>query len=189
MKMRKRSILILVFLLSFFCVSSVFARNGIYLGLQGGFTAQKPSLKSVEFNTDTTFLYGVRAGVRFMMVALELNYFQASHNLKLADVLSFKWEEREIDYNYIGANFKIFFPMMAVHPYLTIGYGNYTADIKDVDDDKSKGFNFGVGVEIMLGDRFSILAEGKYQSVDFLIDEEKLDIDNYTIVGGVSFYF
>ena len=72
MKMRKRSILILVFLLSFFCVSSVFARNGIYLGLQGGFSAQKPSLKNVEFNTDTTFLYGVRAGVRFMMVALEL---------------------------------------------------------------------------------------------------------------------
>jgi len=121
--MMKKTISVLVILPLLTLVSYNFARGGIYLGLQGGFSAQKPSLKDVDFNTDTTYLYGLRAGVRFMMVGLELSYFQAAHNLELSDVVGLDWGGREIDYNFVGLNLKYFFPLMVLHPYLTAGYG------------------------------------------------------------------
>ncbi len=187
MKMKTISILIILPLL----ILAVFspARGGIYLGLQGGFSAQKPSLKDVEFNTDTTYLYGFRAGVRFMMMGLELNYFQAAHNLELADIVGLDWGGRDIDYNFIGLNLKYFFPLMAVHPYITAGYGYYSANIENIDKDREKGYNFGLGVELMLGRKFSLIAEGKYHLVDFNIDDKELEVGDFTLSGGFNIHF
>lgn len=181
------SILILISL--FVLTSPHFARGGVYLGLQGGFSAQKPSLKDVDFNTDTTYFYGLRAGVKFMMMALELNYFQASHNLELSDIVGFEWGGRDIDYNFVGLNLKYFFPLMTVHPYITAGYGYYTADIQDIDKDTEKGYNLGVGVELVLGRKFSLLAEGKYHFVNFNIDDRELEVGDFTFSGGFNIYF
>jgi len=187
MKRKTLSILIILPLLVLAAYSP--ARGGIYLGLQGGFSAQKPSLKDVEFNTDTTYLYGFRGGVRFMMMGLELNYFQAAHNLELADIVGFDWEGRDIDYSFVGLNFKYFFPLMVVQPYITAGYGYYTADIKDIDKDRDRGYNLGVGVELVLGKKFSLLAEGRYHLVDFEIDDRKLEVGDFTFSGGFNIYF
>jgi len=187
--MRKISIAafaLAIFLLSF---SGVSAQGLFYLGFQAGFSAQKPSLEGIEFNTNTKFLYGLRAGARFLMVALEANYFQAVHNLELKDLLLLNWQGRQVDYNFVGLNLKYIFSLLMVHPYLTFGYGYYTADIHEIDKDKNGGFNFGIGVELMLGKKFSFLAEGKYHHVRLDIQKRDLGIGDFTLSGGLNIYF
>lgn len=169
--------------------SGAYAQGGFFIGIQGGWSSQKPGLKGVEFNSNTTFLYGARVGVKFMMLAIEANYFQAAHNLEVKKLFTFDWDGQEIDYNYLGLNLRVYIPLILVHPYFTVGYGNYSADIKDIGKDKNRGVNVGIGLELHLGDKFSLLAEGKYHRVKVEIDENKLDLDNYTLIGGFNFYF
>ena len=166
-----------------------YSQGGFFLGAQAGLSAQKPALWNVEFNTDTTFLYGIRIGIKFMMVSAEVNYFQASHNLELKELVVFDWGEREVDYNYLGINFKYFFPLLVFHPYITLGYGFYTADIWMIDKDTEKGLNAGVGVEIHLGDKFSLIGEGKYQHVKLDIARRELGLGNFSLHMGFNVYF
>jgi len=187
--MRKKSILALVFLFAFMFVANASAQRSLYFGVEAGYSAQKPSLKDVEFNTDTTFLYGLKAGIKLMMIAVELNYFQAAHNLDLAALSNFEWGGRQIDYNFIGLNLKYFLSLILLQPYICFGYGYYTADIHDIDKDKDGGYNFGLGLELSLGGKLSLVAEGKYHHVNLNISERKLGLGNFTLWGGLNIYF
>lgn len=178
-----------VVFVSFFVFADNVSGQRFYLGPQLGSSAQKPSLLDIEFSTDTTFLYGFRAGVKILFFAVELNYFQAAHNMELKELVTFAWGGREIDYNYLGLNGKLFLPILILHPYLTVGYGYYSADIFDVAKGTDRGFNLGLGLELQLGKSFSLLAEGKYHYAKLNIDEEELKISDYTIAGGFNFYF
>jgi hypothetical protein len=161
----------------------------IYFGVQGGISRQKASFSDIKFDADSTFLYGAKAGVKFMSLAVELSYFQAAHNINAQDLSLTAWRNRDIDYSYIGANVKWFFPILIVQPYLTAGYGYYTADIHNIDKDKNGGFNAGAGVEIMLGKTFALTAEGKYHHVKLNIDAQNFTLGDFTLTGGVSIYF
>ncbi len=172
----------------FLGVSSGYAQSGFFLGIQGGFSAQKPSLKDIEFNTNSTFLYGLRAGMKIWMIAVELNYFQAAHNMEVEELFSFEWQGRQIDYNFIGGNLKYFFPLPVIQPYISFGYGYYTADLYEIDKDTDRGYNFGAGFEIHLGKKISILAEGRYHRVKLDIDEKDLLIGDFTFICGLSIY-
>ena len=187
--MRKLAIVAFALILFLFSSSAVFSQGLLYFGLQAGFSAQKPSLEGVEFNTDTKFLYGLRAGVRFLMVALEANYFQAAHNLELNDFFLLHWQGRQVDYSYVGLNLKYIFSLLMVHPYLTFGYGYYTADIHEIDKDSDGGFNFGAGLEFMLGKKFSFLAEGRYHHTRLDIQKRDLGLGDFTFCGGFNIYF
>ena len=188
----KRNIL-LIALLSFGILAGTSAlaeaANGFYIGPYFGYSAQKPSLTGVEFTTDTTFLYGARIGFKFLMFSIEANYFKAAHNLRLKEFVTFEWGEQEIDYQYLGLNAKIFFPILFLHPYLTGGYGFYTADISTIGKDTDKGFNVGLGLEIHLGKKFSLLAEGKYHRVGVDIQAKKLKLGDFSLAGGFNIYF
>ena len=186
--MKKKSFGLILLAMVFLLVSNGNAKTGFFLGVQGGFSAQKPSLKDIEFNTDTTYLYGLRAGVKVWMIAVEVNFFQAAHDLELKELLTFEWQGRQIDYNFIGANLKYFFPIALFHPYLTFGYGYYTAKIREIDKDTDRGYNFGLGIEIHLGRKISLLAEGRYHRVKLDIDERDLQIGDFTFIGGFSLY-
>ncbi len=161
----------------------------VYLGVQGGISRQKASLSGISFDQDTTFVYGAKAGVRFMMFAAELNYFQAAHNIDSQNPSLADWRNRDVDYNYLGVNVKLFFPVLIVQPYLTAGYGYYTADIQNIDKDKNGGWNAGAGVEIQLGKTLALTAEGKYHHVKLNIDNESLKLGDFTLMGGLSLYF
>ena len=187
--MRKKYFGVLIFIFTLVFISNVHAQGGLYFGIQAGYSAQKPSLKNVDFNTDTTFLYGLRAGVKIMMIAVEINYFQAAHNLDVAEMLALDWGGRQVDYNFIGLNLKYFFPFFLIHPYLTMGYGYYTADIHDIDKDRDGGYNLGLGLDLHLGSRLSLLAEGKYHHVNLDIDQKEFKIGDFTISGGLNIYF
>lgn len=187
--MKKTGIFLAVVILLLAGAPSASARNGFFLGIQGGYSAQKPGLLGIEFNTDTSLLYGVRAGFKFLMIAVEANYFQAAHNLSVKDLLTLSWGGKNVDYNYLGLNVKFFFPLLIFQPYITGGYGYYTADIKTIDKDTNKGLNGGLGIEIHLGGRLSVLAEGKYHHVNLDIAQRKLKIGDWTLCGGLNFYF
>lgn len=161
----------------------------IYLGLQGGISKQKASFSDIKFNTDTSFLYGAKAGVKFMMFAVELNYFQAAHNLDSNDISVSMWRDRKVDYSYLGANMRWIFPILVVQPYITAGYGFYAADIHDIDKDNNGGFNLGAGVELMLGKKFSLSAEGKYYHVTLDIDAKSFKVGDFSLTGGINIYF
>jgi opacity protein-like surface antigen len=161
----------------------------LYFGPQGGLSMQKAKFSDITFSTDTSFLYGIKAGAKFMMFAVELNYFQAAHNLDANDISVPMWQDRKVDYSYLGANVRWIVSILVVQPYLTAGYGFYTADIHDIDKDRNGGFNVGAGVELMLGEKFSLSAEGKYHHVTLDINTESLKVGGFSLTGGFNIYF
>jgi len=177
--------LLLVF---FLCGSSVLAQNGFFLGFQAGTSSQKLSFNDFEFDRDTTFLYGLRAGLKFLMISVEANYFQTAHNMSLSGMVS-SWKERKVNYNYIGLNLKYYFSLLLLQPYLTFGLGYYTADIHEIDKDTDRGYNLGAGVEISLGKKIALMGEAKYHRVKLLIDDKEFKVGDFSLIGGMSFYF
>jgi opacity protein-like surface antigen len=176
-------------LVFFLCVNIGLAQNGFFLGFQAGTSSQKLSFNDFEFDRDTTFLYGLRAGVKFLMFSVEANYFQTAHNMSLSEIIGFSWEERKVNYNYIGLNLKYYFSLLLLQPYLTFGLGYYTADVHEIDKDTDRGYNLGVGVEISLGKKIALMGEAKYHRVKLLIDDEEFKVGDFSLVGGMSFYF
>jgi opacity protein-like surface antigen len=189
MSMKKIIVIGLILVTSLGLASKSWAQAGIYLGAYGGVDTQKPTLTGIDFNSDTSFIYGLRAGVRFLMLALELNYFQAAHNLSLNGDLLASWNNRQVDYSFIGLNLKYIFSVLMLHPYLTAGYGYYTADIQAIDKKRDGGYNLGLGLEIQLGKKFALLVEGKYNHVTLDIQERNLGLGDFTLVGGFIFTF
>jgi opacity protein-like surface antigen len=178
-------------LIAFCCVlaTGASAKNGFFIGLQGGWSMQKPNLEEVNFESDSTFMYGARIGVKFMVFAVEANFFQSAHNIVVKDLLGFEWDGVAVDYNYLGINARVYIPLVIVHPYFTAGYGSYSANLKDIGKDSDRGINVGLGVELNIGDTFSLMAEGKYHKVTVDIEETELELKNYTLSGGFNIYF
>ncbi len=100
---------------------------GVYAGGFGGVSSQKLSFDDVNFDADTTFLYGVRAGLQAAVFALEFNYYRAGHNVAMQDFFLFNWDGLENDTSFIGGNLRIMFPVAVFRPFLALGYGYYTA--------------------------------------------------------------
>ena len=187
--MRIRALTAFVILFLAFGAATASAQAGLYIGGYLGYSAQKPSVTDVTFTTDTTLVYGFRAGLRFLMLALEASYFSAGHNIAMSDFLLFDWDGRTNDYSYIGLNLKFLMPIAFVHPYLTAGYGYYTVDIRDIDKDKEGGWNFGAGVEVKLGKRFGLVVDGRYHHARVDIAKVDVSIGDFILTGGLNFHF
>jgi hypothetical protein len=89
----------------------------------------------------------------------------------------------------LGINARVYIPLIVVHPYFTVGYGSYSAKLKDIGKDSNRGINVGLGVEVQLGDKFSLMAEGKYHNIKVDIEASELKLKNYTLSGGFNIYF
>ncbi len=165
------------------------AYGQFYLGADGGVSSQKLFLEDVKFDSDTSFVYGLRLGFNFLFLAVEGQYFQVSHNMMITDFPEIGWGDRSVNYNYLGLNGKFYLPIPIVRPYFLLGYGYYTTKVKDIGKDSVTDVNFGIGVEFKLGQTFGILGEGKYHSGLFGIDKSELAVKNYTLTGGLNFYF
>ena len=187
--MKKIFVLAFCLLLFLFPCSNIFAQAGLFAGFQVGYSTQKPSFKSIEFNRDDNFLYGLHAGAKFFMFAVEANYFQATHVLKPKESFIFDWAGLKIDYRFIGLNLKYILSLLVLRPYLTVGYGYYTIDIHHVAKAKDKGYNLGLGAELVFGERFSFLVEGKYHHVKLKIQDRTLGFGNFTLSGGMNLNF
>jgi opacity protein-like surface antigen len=177
-----------VILLSGLAATS-YAQVGLYVGAYAGYSAQTPSFKDVKFDTDTTFLYGLRAGLKVLMLAVEIQYFTAMHNIEMSDFLLFNWNGKVNDYSFIGVGLRWIFSLAIFHPYLAAGYGYYTADIHNIDKDNEGGYNFGAGLEMTLGRHIALLVEGKYHHVTVNLSQFEVGLGNFTLSGGLDFYF
>lgn len=165
------------------------AAAGFFIGPYLGYSTQKPSLDGVRFNTDTSSLYGARFGFKLLMVSIEANYLRIGHTIGIDESAAGDWAGMNLNMQYLGLNAKVFFPLLIIHPYVTAGYGFYTADVNTVGKDTQRGINLGLGMEIHLGGKFSLLAEGKYHRVRFDIQERSLKLGNYSLAGGFNIYF
>lgn len=190
--MKKRISLVLLAGILVLFVSRAFGQVGVYAGVFGGYSSQKPSLPdaSAIFNTNTTFCYGARVGIRILMIGIEGTYLQAAHNIDWNSGLLPNWNGKEVDYNYIGVNLKYIFSLAIFHPYLTVGYGYYTADILNIDKASDGGYNFGAGLEVTLGKRVGLVVEGKYNraTMDLNILHLSLGLGDFTLTGGLNIY-
>jgi len=173
----------------FILLTAVNAFSQLYAGGYIGYSAQKPDFSNVTLNTDTTFLYGLHVGIKLWMLAAELNFFKAAHNIDVSDIWHPGFDQATLDYTYLGLNIRYMFTLFFLRPYLTAGYGYYTADIHNIDKDKEGGYNAGVGVEIKLGKKITVLVEGKYHHVTLDIEHVNFSLGNFTLCGGVNYYF
>ena len=169
--------------------AGAFGQAGIYLGFSGGVSSQRLDLEGVDLDRDTSFVYGLQAGVDVLFLGFEAQYLQASHNLFLAEFPEIGWGDRVVDYNYLGLNGKLYLFSTIVRPYLAVGYGYYTLKLKDIDKDTVSSLNFGVGLELKLGKRFALRGEGKYHPHSVEWEEREVKAKNFTLVGGMNFYF
>jgi hypothetical protein len=165
------------------------AQAGLYLGMSGGVSSQRLDLQGVDLDRDTSFVYGLQAGVEVLMLGFEVQYLQASHNLALAEFPEIGWGDRVVDYNFLGFNGKLYLFSTLVRPYIALGYGYYTQKLKDIDKDTVSGFNYGVGLELKLGKRFALRGEGKYHPHSVEWEDREVKVKNFTLVGGMNFYF
>jgi hypothetical protein len=157
------------------------ARAGFYIGLQSGLSNQNASLSDIKFDKDSSFLYGAQVGLRFLSFAVEGQFYRADHNLLSGNPELTLYDGRGMDYYYLGINAKIGFPLPLLFPYLTVGYGRYSADIKEVGSSTDKSFSLGAGAELSLG-KIGLFAELRY--IDFDMDISSLTWD----FGGLNFH-
>jgi opacity protein-like surface antigen len=155
-----------------------------------GFEPQR-RFRQFRFNTDTSFVYGLRAGVRVLMLAAELSYVQAAHNLDPKGGFLPSWKDRTVDWSLIALNAKLRFPILILAPYITAGYGYYGVDIQDIQEESTRkgGFNLGAGVELSLGSKFALVAEGKYHYVKVDVEEAAFKSSSFTLTGGFNISF
>jgi opacity protein-like surface antigen len=181
-----RSFLVLIIIMA--AASQAQAAVNFYLGVQGGWVREKASFDGVAFDTQQNFLYGAKAGVRVFMLSAELAYYTVAEDLTAPES---PLSGERVNYSFFGLNLRWIFPILFLNPYLTGGYGTYTADVKDIERQKNGGFNFGAGVEIMLGDKFGLVAEGRYHKVDFDFTTVPgtLTSKHLTLTGGFNLYF
>ena len=84
--MKRRFILLGILIVCLFGSGNLFGDGMLFIGLQGGWSQQNIDIRDIEFDRDTKFLYGARAGIRILTFVVEGNFYQASHDMKASDI-------------------------------------------------------------------------------------------------------
>ena len=160
--------------------ASVPADAQFYLGVRGGLSNQNAKAGELKFDRNSTFLYGAQAGIKFLGLAVEGQFYRADHNL-LAETFPADVEQ-EMDYYYLGVSGKLGISLAIIYPYVTVGYGTYSVDLKGLGKKSDGAFNVGAGAELTLG-KVGIFGELRY--TDFSVEIESLEWD----FGGLDLHF
>lgn len=177
------------FIFLFFGLSLTFPlQAGFKLGVFAGQSWQKPDYQNLQFNTDTCWVYGVRASIKVLILGLEGYYFQVAHNLQLGDI-SHSWQDRKVDFSCLGMAVKSYFSLLIVHPYLSLGYGYYSVGLQGITEERKAGLNFGAGLEISLGDKLSLQAEARYHRPVLNINKADFRLGDLVVTGGLNYHF
>lgn len=175
-----------IFLLSLIFWLRLSLPAGFSVGFFAGPSSQKPGRQGLEFNADTRWAYGIRAGFKLLIIGIEAQYLQVAHHLQLKEI-THAWQGRQVDFSFFGAAVKSYFSLLILHPYLSVGYGYYSAGIQDLDKDRKNGFNLAAGLEISLGKRLSLQAEGRYHRVVLDIQQADFKLGDFVLTAGLNF--
>jgi hypothetical protein len=160
------------------------ARAGFYIGVRGGLSnqsvSQTASLGKIDFDKNSAFLYGGQVGIKLLALAVEGEIYRADHSL-VTDSSSFP-SGVDLNYYYLGINGKLGIPLAVFYPYITVGYGKYSADLKTIGKSSDTAFNIGAGAGLSLG-KVSLFAEARYTDFSFDINSLKWDF------GGLDLHF
>lgn len=156
------------------------ANPQFYLGVRGGLSNQNAKADEIKFDRSSTFLYGAQVGIKFLGLVVEGQFYRADHNL-LAETFPTNTEQ-EMDYYYLGVSGKLGISLAIVYPYVTVGYGTYSVDLKGLGKKSEGAFNVGAGAEVTLG-KVGIFGELRY--TDFSVDIDNLNWD----LGGLDLHF
>lgn len=166
------------------------ASPGFYIGVEAGSSAPNFTLKSltdVDFEGERSFMFGAKAGIKFLFFAVEGNVLTSSHDI--TSIAGIPWESTGVGFTYWGINGKLFLPIPIVQPYFVAGYGNYSVHIDNVGKGSNDGYNVGGGVQVNIG-KLGIFGEGRYHNVGvFVRGVGELDISNFTITVGLLYVF
>jgi len=154
---------------------SIPANAQFYLGIRGGMSNQDAKAGEIEFDQNSAFLYGAQAGIKFLFLAVEGQFYRADHDLMGENI------EQQMNYYYLGVNGKLGIPLPVVYPYITVGYGSYSVDLGGLGKDTDTAFNVGGGVELTFG-KIGIFGELRYS--DFSVEFESLTWD----LGGLDLH-
>ncbi|MFZ2053772.1 MAG: outer membrane beta-barrel protein [Candidatus Aminicenantales bacterium] len=162
-------------------LTSAPANAQFYLGVRGGLSNQNAKAGELEFDRNSAVLYGAQAGIKFLGLTVEGQFYRADHNL-LGENAAMVEVEQEMDYYYLGVSGKLGISLAIVYPYVTVGYGTYSIDLKDLGKKSDGAFNVGAGAEVTLG-KIGIFGELRY--TDFSVEIESLKWD----FGGLDLHF
>jgi opacity protein-like surface antigen len=172
-------------------VSAAPARAQFYIGARGGLSNQDVErtgdLGDIKFDKDSAFLYGGQVGFKFSALAVEGEFYRADHDLLSGDP-SIPAAGVELDYYYLGVNGKLGILLVVVYPYITVGYGTYSADLAGFGKDSDTAFNVGAGAELLLG-KLGIFGEVRYKDFSFELDNQKWDFGGVELHFGLNVHF
>ncbi len=185
--MKRKLLGILALVIFSLAFVSVPARAQFYLGIRGGLSNQDARAGQIKFDKDSAILYGAQAGVKFLGLAVEGQFYRANHNL-MGETAAMTEVEQEMDYYYLGVSGKLGISLAVVYPYVTVGYGTYSVTLKDIGKKSDPSFNAGAGVEITLG-KIGIFGELRYTDFDLDIEGLAWDFGGMDLHFGVNIHF
>jgi len=165
-------------------VTAAPARGQFYVGVRGGASNENASrtggaLGKIDFDSSSAFLYGAQIGFKLSAVAVEGEIYRADHNLMQSGLST---SAVDMNYYYVGVNVKLGIPLVVLYPYVTAGYGRYSAKLSSIGQGSDSAFNVGAGAELTIG-RIGVFAEARY--TDFGFDLANLSWD----FGGLDLHF
>jgi len=181
---QKRAILFILFSLSLILP----LQAGLSLGVFVGQSWQKPSFENLQFEIDSRWAYGLRAGLKILFFGLEAQYFQIAHNLNLSDP-GHAWQNRQVDFSCLNLALKTYFSLLILHPYLSLGYGYYSLSLQELTEEKKASFNFGAGLELSLGGKLSLQAEGRYHRPVLSLNRADFRLGDLVVTAGLNYHF
>jgi len=158
-----------------------------YLGIRGGLSNQNAQMDQLKFDKDSTFLYGAQAGIKFLGLAVEGQFYRADHNL-LGETAALAEVEQEMDYYYLGISGKLGISLAIVYPYITVGYGTYSVNLKGLGKKSDGAFSAGAGVEVTLG-KIGIFGELRYNDFNVEIEDLAWDFGGMDLHFGLNIHF
>jgi opacity protein-like surface antigen len=189
--MKSKAWAVVIVAAAILAASAVPARAQFYIGLRAGLANQdvtrKGGLGEINFDKDSAFLYGGQIGFKFSALAIEGEFYRSDLNLLSGDS-SIPTSGVDMGYYYLGVNGKLGIPLVVVYPYITVGYGTYSADLEGIGKGSDTAWNAGAGVQLNLGS-LSLFGELRYTDFSVVLDELDWDFGGLELHFGLNIHF
>jgi opacity protein-like surface antigen len=188
--MKKGAVSVLTLVVSLGLVGAAYAQEA-YIGARYGWSRHKTKFSAfgIRYKSDYSDAFGVQLGLRGRHLGIEANYYETDHFLNPLATPPAELDVERLELSNIGLNVIYFFSIPYLEPYVTAGYASYRVNVVGLQKDKSGGFNLGLGLSLRLLKSISLVVEGKYHWVDFIIKGDTLELNDLFLSLSFNYYF